>query len=290
MVAAPALAAEGGTAPGPPLWLWPLAVFVLTTLIGFLGVLGGVGGGVLFVPIAAGIFPFHIDFIRATGLLVALCGSLSAGPHLLRDGFANFRLVIPAALVASAAAIAGAVIGLVLPVGVIKISLAITILGIATLMLLARRSEHPGVEVADPISRALHIHGMYHDPSLGEDQVWRIHRTPLGWTLFAGAGLIGGMFGLGAGWANVAIFNLVMGAPLKVSVASSHFLISITGTSASWVYISRGCVLPLIVTPAVVGAMLGSRMGVLALREVKPAWARRVVIGLMILAAVNLLW
>ena len=41
-----------------------------------------------------------------------------------------------------------------------------------------------------------------------------MHRTPLGLALFAGIGFMAGMFGLGAGWANVPVLNLVMGAPL----------------------------------------------------------------------------
>ena len=42
-----------------------------------------------------------------------------------------------------------------------------------------------------------------------------------------------GMFGLGAGWANVPVLNLLMGAPLKISVATSKFLLAITDTSAA---------------------------------------------------------
>ena len=66
-----------------------------------------------------------------------------------------------------------------------------------------------------------------------------------------------GMFGLGAGWANVPVLNLLMGAPLKISVATSKFLLSITDTSAAWVYLNQGCVIPLMVVPSLVGIMLG---------------------------------
>ena len=58
-----------------------------------------------------------------------------------------------------------------------------------------------------------------------------------------------GMFGLGAGWANVPVLNLVMGAPIKISVATSKFLLSITDTSAAWIYLNNGAVLPLMVRP-----------------------------------------
>jgi len=50
-------------------WIWPLALFAVTFAIGVVAVLGGVGGGVLFVPIVGSFFPFHLDFVRGAGLL-----------------------------------------------------------------------------------------------------------------------------------------------------------------------------------------------------------------------------
>ncbi len=91
-----------------PWWIWPLALFIVTFILGILAVLGGVGGGVLFVPIVGGFFPFNIDFVRGAGLLVALAGALAAGPGLLKRNLASLRLALPVALIASAAAIVGA--------------------------------------------------------------------------------------------------------------------------------------------------------------------------------------
>lgn len=77
----------------------------MSFLIGIVGVLGGVGGGVLFVPIVSGFFPFHLDFVRGAGLLIALAGALAASPKLLKTGMADLRLVMPLALIASIASI-----------------------------------------------------------------------------------------------------------------------------------------------------------------------------------------
>ena len=79
------VAAEGQAQESPsPWWIWPLILLLVTFLMGIVAVLGGVGGGVLFVPIISGFFPFHLDFVRGTGLLVALSGALAAGPGLLQ--------------------------------------------------------------------------------------------------------------------------------------------------------------------------------------------------------------
>jgi uncharacterized membrane protein YfcA len=287
LLAAPACADVSGTQGGAeatdpiPWWFWPLILFVVTFVMGIAAVLAGVGGGVLFVPIVSGFFPFHLDFVRATGLLVALSGALAAGPGLLRANLASLRLAIPTALIASTCAIMGAMIGLALPTYIVRICLGTTILGICVLMLLSKKSQFPDVPRADWLSAALSIHGIYREPSTGQTVQWKVHRTPLGLCLFVVIGIMAGMFGLGAGWANVPVLNLVMGAPLKISVGTSKFLLSITDTSAAWIYMNQGCVIPLMVVPSVVGIMLGSFVGVRILTVAKPAFIRWMVVEML---------
>jgi len=270
-------------------WFWPIVLFVVTFIMGILAVLGGVGGGVLYVPIISGFFPFHLDFVRGTGLLVALSGALAAGPGLLKMNLASLRLAIPVALIASTCAIIGAMIGLALPTNIIQISLGATILGICVLMLTAKKSEVPDVPKADRLSSALNICGVYQEASTGEIIDWKIHRTPLGLAMFILIGIMAGMFGLGAGWANVPALNLLMGAPLKISVATSKFLLSITDTSAAWIYMNKGCVIPMMVVPSLVGIMLGSFVGVRLLKIAKPTFIRWMVIGILAFAGIKAL-
>lgn len=268
-------------------WFYPLILFVLSFLLGVFAVLAGVGGGVLYVPIVSGFLPFHLDFVRGAGLIVALAGALAAGPGLLQKGFASLRLAIPMALIASSCAIVGAMIGLALPTNIIQTMLGATILGIVLLMIKAKKSVFPDVPKPDRLSQALGIIGIYHEPTINKDINWQIHRTPIGLALFVIIGIMAGMFGLGAGWANVPVLNLVMGAPIKISVATSKFLLSITDTSAAWIYLNNGAVLPLMVVPSVVGIMLGSFIGVRILGITKPALIRILVIIVLSISGIK---
>jgi uncharacterized protein len=277
----------GGEGTSLPWWGWVLILLGLTFVLGIVAVLGGVGGGVLFVPIVSGFFPFHLDFVRCAGLLVALSGALSAGPGLLRVGMADLRLALPTALIASSASIVGALMGLALPTNVVQISLGVTILGIVVIMLLAKKSEYPEVTGVDKLAQMLGIHGVYLDFSTHQEVKWKVHRTPIGFALFVIIGIMAGMFGLGAGWANVPVLNLLMGAPLKVSVATSKFLLSITDTSAAWIYINSGAMLPLIVVPSLIGVMLGSWVGVPILTRTKPKVIRYIVIGVLVFSGLR---
>ena len=264
-----------------PWWGWALLLFGFTTLLGVIAVIGGVGGGVLFVPIVSALFPFHFDFIRGAGLMVALCGALSAAPRLLRSGMASIRLGLPLALVGSAASIGGASLGLVLPTSVVELLLGISIVGIATLMI-AAPSGHRAQLRSDPIASALGIRGNYHDSSVGHRVGWTVHRT--GWALVAyiGIGIIGGMFGLGAGWANVPTLTLLMGAPIKVAVATSGYIMTLNSSAAAWVYLNGGAVLGLITVPSIAGMMVGTKIGARLLPRVRPRVIRRIVTILLV--------
>jgi uncharacterized membrane protein YfcA len=288
-LALPAQAAAGLPADGVAWWVWPLALFVACFLIGIVAVPAGIGGGTLFVPLIGGFFPFHLDFVRGAGLLVALASALAAAPVLLRSGLASLRLALPLALLASASAIGGALLGLALPASVVQIALGVIVLGIVALMLSAKKSEFPQVDRPDRLSAALRMNGVFIDGASGRQVDWQVHRTPLGLVLFLGIGVLAGMFGIGAGWANVPALNLLMGAPLKVSAGTSGLVLSLVDSSAAWVYINRGAVLPMIAVPSVLGMMLGARIGARLLGVLNGAVIRKLVITLLLFAGLRAL-
>ena len=272
-----------------PWWVWPIGLFVACFMIGIVAVPAGIGGGTLFVPIVGSFFPFHLDFVRGAGLLVALASALSAGPMLLRSGLASLRLALPLAVLASASSIAGAMLGLSLPESVVQMLLGTAVLGIVVLMFAAKRSEFPLVERPDALARALALHGVFVDGASGLAVRWQAHRTLPGLVAFLGIGALGGLFGIGAGWANVPALNLLMGVPLKVAAGTSSLVLSLASSSAAWVYINQGAVLTTIAVPSVVGMMLGARIGARLLNVLKGAVIRRLVIGLLLFAGARAL-
>lgn len=289
LAAAPALALAAPP-PAPPVasavpwWVWPLALFLVTFLLGIVAVLAGVGGGVLFVPIVSGLFPFHLDFVRSAGLLLALAGALSAGPSLLMSGMASLRLALPFALIGSVFSMIGALVSFQVPADVMQAMLGITITLIVLLMWRSASTESSAGGASDRIAAALGLAGGYFDSVSGRDIDWRVQHTVAGFAAFAIIGLVGGMFGLGAGWANVPALNLLLGVPLKGAIATSSIVMSIVNTSAAWIYIERGAVIPMVAVPSVIGIMLGARIGARLLHRLHPVVLRRIVIAILLLA------
>jgi len=268
-------------------WVWPLGLFIACFAMGIVAVPAGIGGGTLFVPIVGSFFPFHLDFVRGAGLLVALASALSAGPTLLRSGLGSLRLTLPLAVLASASSIGGAMLGMALPVRVMEVLLGCVVIAIVMLMLLSKRSEFPVVDRPDALARALRLHGFFIDGASGRTVHWQVHHTVPGMLTFVAIGLLAGLFGIGAGWANVPALNLLMGTPLKLAAGTSGVVLSLVDSSAAWVYLHKGAVLPMIAVPSVVGMMLGARIGVRLLDRLDGAVIRRLVIALLLFAGVR---
>ncbi len=272
-----------------PWWGWAISLFVACFLMGILAVPAGIGGGTLFVPIIGSFFPFHIDFVRGAGLLVALASALSAGPQLLRLGLGNLRLALPLALLASASSIGGAMLGLAMPAHLVQIMLGGVVLAIVVFMVTNQRADMPHVTQPDALSQALALNGIFVDGATGRTIAWQVHRTLPGMLLFLGIGVLAGMFGIGAGWANVPALNLVMGAPLKLAAGTSGLVLSLVDSAAAWVYLNRGAVLPMIAVPSVLGMMLGARIGARLLHVLPSATIRKGVIVVLLLAGTRAL-
>jgi uncharacterized protein len=288
---ADAQSTETGMLPIPsdalPWWMWPILLFAFTLVLGVVAVIGGVGGGVLFVPIVAAVFPFHFDFVRGAGLVVALCGALSAAPRLLRSSLASIRLAIPMAVFGSVGSVFGARLGLALPTSLVQSLLGAVILAIVVLMLLSNNTQGRTHAAADRYATLLNIRGAYTDPTEDRPVQWAATRVPLALVSFLAIGVLAGMFGLGAGWANVPALNLLVGVPMKLAVGTSGFIITMTAPAAAWVYITSGAVLPLIAVPSVVGMMIGTRAGAALLPRVKASVVRWVVVGMLLVAGLR---
>lgn len=272
-----------------PWWLWSLSLFVLCIFLGIIAVVAGVGGSILYVPIVSAISPFHLDFVRGSGLVMSLAGVIGASPRLLEEGMASLRLAIPLALFSSIGALIGANAGMIMPPRVVKFILGVVIIAIIALMLSMKSIDCPPFHRRGLLARRMNIGGIYTDEITGNSMKWGVRRMPLGLITFFIIGLMGGVFGLGSGWANVPALNLLLGVPLKIAIGTSILIITMTNSAASWVFINQGAILPLIVVPSMTGMMLGTRIGVKLLPRISGTIVRYFVLGILTFAALSLL-
>ncbi|HEM8300355.1 TPA: sulfite exporter TauE/SafE family protein [Providencia stuartii] len=240
------------------LWL-VLAAFSASALGGVLGM----ASGIFIVPIL--IFIFGIDIHIAIGaslISVIACSCVSAAPFLKRR-LANVRL----AIVLETATTIGALTGVFL-IGIISTpvlyGLFAIILGLSAKQMLTRRHQTHHV-TSPPTSWAsrLQLHASYPD-HVGKEVSYQIGHLPLGMLLMYGAGLLSALLGIGSGVLKIPAMDSALRLPLKVSSATSNFMIGVTATASACAYFVRGDIDIDIAGPitlsSVIGALIGARL------------------------------
>jgi len=280
---------DANTLSSMPWWLWTLLLLVLCIFLGIIAVVAGVGGAILYVPIVSALSPFHLDFVRGSGLVVTLAGAIGASPRLLGTGMASLRLALPLAFFSSLGSLIGANVGMALPIRVIELVLGVVIIAVIVLLLSTKNIDCPPLSEKNMLARRMNIGGTYTDGITGNTMEWGIRRMPLGLLIFFIIGLVGGVFGMGSGWANVPALNLLLGVPLKIAVATSVLIITMTSSAASWIFINQGAIVPIIVVPSMAVMMLGTRIGAKLLPRISGSIVRYSVLGILVFAALSLL-
>lgn len=274
-------------------------MFLVSVLIGFIAALAGVGGGVLFTPIMMAFTTVDPDVVRAAGLAIATMSSLMSSRPYLSKGIANFRLALFSAVPYTAFAIVGSLIGLHITTtlgnlgkAIIRFSLGILILVVAILFIArGRRVEWPEAPRGrhDILANALGLNVSYWEASLGRIIEYRVVNTSWGILCLMGIGLVSGMFGLGAGWALVPTYNMVMYLPLKAASATSLLVIGIGDTAALWVYINNGVIVPIFIIPCLLGIIIGANVGAVIMPKLRAGVVRWLVVAVMLVASLRLI-
>jgi uncharacterized membrane protein YfcA len=101
----------------------------------------------------------------------------------------------------------------------------------------------------------------YYDPASGEDVRYGVRRPRLGFVLCLGAGNISGLLGVGGGAFKVPIMNMLMGVPLKATIATSNLMIGVTAATGAAIFYGRGYMDPHWAVPAALGILAGARLG-----------------------------
>ncbi len=283
------------------IWTSPISFFliflIVCIIIGVFAVLAGVGGGVIFTPIMMGFTPIDSFIVRATGLFVAMAGALVAARPFLRRGITNIKILFWSAAPYATCCVIGALLaGHVKGAfglkgeAFVRGALGLIVIGIGLLFIFAgKRIEYPEVKEVDSFTEKIGLAMSYWEDSLGKVVDYKVRYAGLGLVLFCGVGLISGFFGLGAGWAMVPVYNLIMLAPLKVAATCSKVLIGIGDTAAIWPYAMAGGIFPLFAVPCMIGLIVGTLIGAKIMLKVKAGFVRWIIIVIMFGAGIRLI-
>jgi uncharacterized membrane protein YfcA len=98
------------------------------------------------------------------------------------------------------------------------------------------------------------------------------------------------MLGVGAGAIKVVAMDYVMHLPLKVSSATSNFMIGVTAGAGALVFLARGDVATVVAAPVALGVTIGALIGSRVLPYANVQALRTMFIGILLLIAVEMGW
>jgi uncharacterized membrane protein YfcA len=275
---------------------WVSGFFFISLVIGFVGTLAGIGGGVLWSPIAMAFTPMDSLIIRASGLVVAMFNALVATGPLARTGLCNMRLGLFLMIPLGVGAFSGAQGAIYVAKafgatgeGVIRIILALIIFGLFLYFLLGgKKMEYPEVKKEDRFTAFFKLHLPYYEPSEGKVVDYKLQRGLLLWIAVFFVGLIGGFFGMGGGWAVVPALNVIMGCPLKVAAAVSMTGLGMGSCVSVWPYFLAGAMIPIVIAPLLAGQVVGGVLGAQVLIGMRAAFVRFILIGALLFTSFGL--
>ncbi len=242
--------------------------------IGFVSAIAGIGGGSLMVPFMVILMGYDVKVAIATSLACIIATSTSSASVYLRSGMVNVKTALTLEPLTAIGAVIGAYATVTLPHQAVRVALG------GLLFATAIGTYLKGVYTE---RRGMAVQGVrgFKEASPG--------RKITALLSSAFAGLVSGMFGIGGGVLKVPIMNIALDMPIKTAVATSLFMIGITASSGTLVYLSKGLPDALSVAALVSGLIPGATLGARYLKRLKSRWVRLAFVILLAYAGMKLM-
>lgn len=260
--------------------LLPVSVFA-----GFLGSILGLGGGVIIVPFLTLVFGIDIRYAIAASLISIIATSSGAAASYLKDHLTNVRL----AILLEIGTVFGAMTGFLLASS-LKASWLFLFFGgfllFSAIMMLRQKSD-PRAETNHPWADKLKLNS--HFPENGVLVPYMVEKVPFGLFSMYVAGIFSALLGIGSGIFKMMSMDRAMKIPMKVSSATSNFMIGVTATASAGAYFLRGDIKPEIACPVALGIIVGSWIGARVMPKLNALAIRRFFIVAMTLVAIQMI-
>ncbi len=264
-----------------------LGLFALSIASGFVGALSGLGGGVFIVPALVVLAKMPMKVAIAASLISVVATSAGASVAFVRDGWTNLKVAMVLECATVTGALTGAYLAGVVPTWILELLFALMMLQSAYFSL--QKQEDDLIEHGDPIAKRLHLMGEVQDET-GKLTHYEVIHFPAGAALMVVAGIMSGLLGIGSGALKVMAMDYFMHLPLKVSSATSNFMIGVTAGAGALVFLSRGDVATAVAAPVALGVTVGALAGSKLLPHANVRALRMAFVVILVLIALEMGW
>lgn len=266
-----------------------ISLGLISIAAGVLGSLVGLGGGVAIVPVLT--LLFHVDIRLAIGasLVSVIATSSGAAAAYVREKMTNLRAGMFLEVATTTGAITGAYLTTLLPTRFLFLLFGVVLAYSAIATFQRRRSAAPLTVSTDRMANALELHGEYFDEAEQREISYKVTGTKLGLFMMYVAGLVSALLGIGSGALKVPAMDLAMHLPMKVSTATSNFMIGVTAAASAGIYFARGQIDPIISAPVAIGILIGATIGSKVLGKLKSHVIRLIFVVVLVVVSLEML-
>ena len=264
-----------------------LGIFAISAAAGMIGAVAGVGGGILVVPALTIGFGVDIHLAIGASIVSVIATSSGAAAAYVRDRMTDMRVGMFLELATTTGAVCGALISAIVAPAFLYVLLGVVLLGSAAMHVSRMGEETPPPDPPSAMARRLRLESSYPDRKLGREVPYSARRIPLGFVLMWIAGVVSGLLGIGSGVLKVLAMDGAMRLPMKVSSATSNFMIGVTAAASAGIYLGRGDVDPQVAAPVALGVLAGALIGARLLHHISNRTVRLVFLPVLVAVGVE---
>lgn len=280
--------------------IFELLLLLVSIVAGAFGALLGLGGGVVIVPILTLGLGINIRYAIGASIVSVIATSSGAAATYVKDHLTNIRVAMLLEVATTIGALSGAVLSTVVPERELFCVFSGILFYSAWVMFRRRHLDQSGerglplsnkvqpLASTDYWARRFKLNSSYPDHVLGKEISYSVKNVPLGFLLMLGAGVISGLLGIGSGALKVPAMDSAMKLPIKVSSATSNFMIGVTAAASAGAYYMRGDILPMLAAPVALGVLLGSMVGTRLMMRWQSQRIRVIFIGVLVVIAIQM--
>ena len=244
--------------------------------------------GIFIVPILTIFAGMNVHVAIGASIVSVIACSTGSAASFLKERFTNVRLAIVLETATTLGAASGVALAGAVPVPMLYAIFAAILLISAWQMLKRRRAATAPDGGAPTNGWARRLDAVYPDRVLGGDVTYRVDRLPTGLALMYGAGLLSALLGIGSGVLKIPAMDAALRLPIKVSSATSNFMIGVTAAASAGAYFIRGAIVPQIAGPVALGSVVGALLGARLLIFISPNKLRVVFVAVLLVLAIEM--
>ena len=270
-----------------------LQFMLIAVFAGFLGSLVGLGGGIIITPALTILFGFDIKYAIGASIVAVIATSSGSAIAFVKDHISNMRVGMLLEVFTTAGGVVGALMAGVFSSKLLYIFFSLILLNsfygmLKKTGLITKAKKEEEIVENDKYAEKYKLNSSYYDKAIDQTIDYNVTNVPQGSLVMFGAGFASGLLGIGSGAFKVVALDTYMKLPIKVSTATSNFMMGVTATASALIYFFNGTINPIVAAPIAIGTLIGSRTGAKVMQRLDAKYIRYIFLPILLFTIINM--